>query len=296
MNRSKISTIVRKENFAPIWERLVDVAPRVSTPVLRQLFMTPGRKGHPGVSAGRVVGTLVSRGRRVRVRAQGQGPVVVFVHGWQGHMGQFTAMQEAFVRAGYCAVSFDMPAHGETKGVTTSLIEFSEVLEQACNLVGPVHAVVGHSLGGTALSLALRRGLGVEAAVIVAPLMSFDFALDEFVKYLALGQNARERVARATEAQFGFQRAELDLSRIERPHDNLLLLHDRHDQLTFAHDTARLAQLWSCPFFETEGLGHSRILKSHEVIARIIRFIDKTPRPQALSLDAQLAAVGEFVL
>jgi pimeloyl-ACP methyl ester carboxylesterase len=222
--------------------------------------------------------------------------VVVFVHGWQGHMGQFMAMQEAFVRAGYCAVTFDMPAHGETRGVTTHLIEFSEVLGQACSLVGPVHAVIGHSLGGTALSLALRRGLCVEAAVVVAPLMSFDFALDEFAKYLALGQAARERVARSTEASFGFQRAELDLSRIERPHHNLLLLHDRHDRLTFSHDTARLAQLWSCPFFETEGLGHGRILTSSEVIERIIGFIDKTPRPQALDLDAQLAALGEFVL
>jgi len=211
-------------------------------------------------------------------------------------MGQFAAMQEAFVRAGYCAVSFDMPAHGETKGVTTSLIEFSEVLAQACHLVGPVHAVVGHSLGGTALSLALHSGLNVEAAVIVAPLMSFDFALDEFVKYLGLGQAARERVARSTEAQFGFQRAELDLSRLERPSDNLLLLHDHDDKLTFAHDTARLAQLWSCPFFETTGLGHGRILRANEVIERVIRFIDRAPRPQALDLNAQLAAVGEFVL
>ncbi|HXS17800.1 MAG TPA: alpha/beta fold hydrolase, partial [Polyangiaceae bacterium] len=245
---------------------------------------------------GRVVGSLVSRGRRVRVRAQGHGPVVVFVHGWQGHMGQFMTMQDAFVQAGYCAVSFDMPAHGETKGVTSNLIEFSEVLAQACQLVGPVHAVVGHSLGGTALSLALKAGLSIEAAVMVAPLMSFDFALDEFAKYFALGQTARERLARSTEARVGFRRAELDLSRIERPHDHLLLLHDRKDKLTFAHDTARLAELWSVPFFETDGLGHGRILKSSEVIERIIRFINAAPRPQALDLGAQLAAVGEFVL
>lgn len=296
MNRSKISTIVRRASWAPVWERLVDAAPGVTTPVLRQLFMTPRRAARPVTHAGHVVGSLTSRGRRVRVRAQGHGPVVVFVHGWQGHMGQFQVMQDAFVQAGYCAVSFDMPAHGETKGLTTNLIEFSQVLAQACKLVGPVHAVVGHSLGGTALSLALRAGLGVEAAVIVAPLMSFDFALDEFAKYLGLGQAARERVARSTEARVGFQRSELDLSRIERPHDHLLLLHDRKDKLTFAHDTARLAQLWSVPFFETDGLGHGRILRSSEVIERIIRFIDAAPRPQVLDLDAQLAAVGEFVL
>ena len=277
-----------------IWDGFASVAPKMAEPVLRQLFLTPTRKAHGKPAAGGILGSVRCNGRRVLVRAAGQGPVVVLVHGWQGHMGQFRDLSASLVDSGYCVVGFDMPAHGETKGRTTSIAEFAQVLIEVAALVGPVHAVIGHSLGATALSFSLSKGLSARAAVLIAPMISFDFALDKFALVLGLGEVAKDLAARATERKVGVGRAELDLLRFERPQASVMILHDRDDRRTRHEDSARLAQNWGCPFVETRGLGHGRILTDVEVHVRVREFLDSVPRADVYDLNNHVSALGFF--
>ena len=288
------STLVRTPGLAHVWGGLVDHVPRVAEPLLSGLFMTPLRKVKRVPRTERLLGYCESRGRRIAVRGCGEGPVVLLVHGWQGHMGQFSEMREQLVSSGYCVVGCDMPAHGESRGRTTSIVEFSQVIADVAQLVGPVSAVVAHSLGGTALSLALSRGLEVGGGVIVAPLISFDYALDEFSKVLGLNAQARELTARATERRVGIKRAELDLLHFRRPHPRLLIIHDRDDQRTRAADSVELSQRWGCPMIETQGLGHSRILSDRYVLEQIRGFVDQLPRPNSSDLETHLSGLPLF--
>ena len=85
----------------------------------------------------------------------GQGPCVFFTHGWAGRGTQFCRFIPWLLEEGYSVVTFDAPSHGQSPGSMTNALEIYEaVLESVVNIVGDIHAFVGHSLG-CCFSLAL---------------------------------------------------------------------------------------------------------------------------------------------
>src|SRR5262245_15435923 len=157
---------------------LVQRCPRLGAVLLAELFVAPRSRVAPlraltGVSLREL---RVGR-RRVRVHLIGEGPLIVLVHGWQGGASPLVTLAESLRAAGFRVALFDMPAHGEAAGWSTSGVEFLAILERVAAELGPLHAVVGHSLGGTAALLALARGVPMAGAVAVAPLPSFEYAV-----------------------------------------------------------------------------------------------------------------------
>ncbi len=53
------------------------------------------------------------RGKPLAVYAWGEGPTVLLAHGWNGRATQFWSFIDPLVDAGFRALSFDMPAHGQ---------------------------------------------------------------------------------------------------------------------------------------------------------------------------------------
>lgn len=275
----KNSTIVRKFITPSLLAAPLRLVPFLQEPVLTRLFLSPVRRAPAeGARVGQVVGTLRVGQGLVRVRARGRGPVVMLVHGWQGSSAHFRSMGDALVSAGFTVVTFDMPAHGETRGFSTSLVEFAQTVRGAAHLVGPVHGIVAHSLGATATSLALSRGLSVRAAVLVAPMISFDFALDEFAKTLRLSGQWRELAATGTERRVGITRGEVNLLSLSPPSTRLLLVHDRNDsRVPFSH-TEKVKEAWGRgELLATRGFGHRRGLEAPEVIERVLTHFKKAP-------------------
>ena len=268
---------VRNHLIPTLWDGFAQSMPLLARPVLMQLFLTPVRRVPRRPNQGTVLGHVSARGRQVCVRASGQGPTVALVHGWQGYAGQFDVLREELVSRGYRVVFFDMPAHGETGGRTSSIVEFCYVLQRVAEIAGPLHAVVGHSLGATATSLALRRGMRVGGAALLSPLVSFDFALDEFARVLKLGDRAKELAARSTERKVGVARADLDLFGFDRPTQRLFLYHDRDDKRTRYEDSATLARTWECALVESRGLGHTRFLRDAGIVTKICEFVESIP-------------------
>jgi pimeloyl-ACP methyl ester carboxylesterase len=227
------------------------------------------------------MGLVQVGGHSVAVFAQGKGPVVLLVHGWQSNRERLGALAEGICTKGYTAVSWDMPAHGESRGRTTSLAQFVEAIFAVQKLVGPVHSIVGHSLGGTAAALALHQGLSVQAGVFVAPMISFDFALDQFQKVLRLSSPLRELTAVSTESRVNLTRSEADLLRLPSPSCRVLLIHDEQDQRTPVMFSYKLAERWAPDeFLITDGLGHSRLLFEASVLDRVARFVGETSRSE----------------
>lgn len=269
---------------------LVHRAPSLGGPLLRELFLTPVRKTPRRRGEGTVVATIEVGGSRIAVRAAGSGPAVALVHGWQGHMGQFSMMRAGLIDAGFSVLSFDMPAHGESPGRTTNVAEFTETLREVARVAGPLHAVVAHSLGGAALALALQRNLSLQGAVMIAPMTSFDFALDAFSQSLGLDAEGRELTALFAENRTGLKRADVNLLNMPEPGVPLLLIHDEEDQRTSLDDTVRLAEHWPASrLIRTQGLGHRRILDNARVIGDITRFLHSLPRDDLYELSSHLA-------
>lgn len=118
-------------------------------------------------------------GVRLHVRDQGEGPVLLLVHGLNGQMGHFNYGAMAALAQRYRVVAIDRPGAGYSsrpEGVAADLSTQARsiaLLIERLNLGRPT--VVGHSLGGaTALTLALEHPAKVGALALVAPLTHTD--------------------------------------------------------------------------------------------------------------------------
>src|ERR1041384_1948193 len=139
------------------------VAPGAAARIATQLwFRPPQPKIHPLARKFMETGsrsTMLVHDRPVAVWTWGSGPVVVLVHGWGGYGGQMQPFVQPLVRAGYQAVIFDAPAHGESGpsqvgSRRTTLFDFAWVIDALGRERGSLGGIIAHSGGSTAVAWA----------------------------------------------------------------------------------------------------------------------------------------------
>ena len=202
-------------------------------------------------------------------------PLVLLAHGWSSFGLRFAPWIRALRQAGYAVATFDQLAHGRSSGKRATLPSFAETLFRIGKHYGPLHAVVGHSLGGAATMLALARGLQAERTVLVAPAADPLAAADRFGNAVGLAQSLRSQLFDEFEKRFripvaGLQ-AHLNAPYIARP---ALVVHDLEDREVPWAEGERYARYWpQARLLSTTGLGHHRIAAQPEVIADALRFL-----------------------
>lgn len=268
-------------------------APALTDRILQTLFLTP-RAGSPSPRERRFLG----EGRRQRVPVPGgevtawtwgQGPRVVLLHGWSGRAGQFRTLARTLVASGLSVTALDAPGHGQSQGLQGSLIHFAEALDALVGALGPVHAVVGHSLGGAALALSLSRGLPTDHAVLLgAPAIPRRF-YHQLMQLLGLPEEAWPGHCQAFAERFGISWEALEtpclLTTRTLP---ILVVHDHDDREVPFQEATLVAEVPGVRLHATRGLGHRRILHDARVHAEIVTFLGRSlPNPEA-DLEAEL--------
>jgi pimeloyl-ACP methyl ester carboxylesterase len=216
------------------------------------------------------------RGQALAVDAWGAGPTVLLVHGWNGRGAQLGAFAPALVQVGYQVVTFDTPAHGRSPGRATNLPEISEAIQTVARVCGPVHAVIGHSFGVACAIFAVRQGLKVNRIVAISPPHNMRGLTQKFFTALDINIRVQEIFNRKFETHFGadlWERfsPEVLARQLDMPG---LIIHDQDDRDVPFQEGAAVAQAWpDAQFVRTTGLGHRRILRDPEVIARVVAFI-----------------------
>ncbi len=118
--------------------------------------------------------TVEAGGRRIRYLevGEGEGPPVVFIHGFGGDLSSWTLNQEALAESRR-TLALDLPGHGGSdKSVATgSLAELADAVADFLEAMEiPRAHLVGHSLGGAvAMQLALDHPEKVASLTLVAP-------------------------------------------------------------------------------------------------------------------------------
>jgi pimeloyl-ACP methyl ester carboxylesterase len=127
------------------------------------LFLTPvRRKLNPADEAemyrARHHFLRCASGDPIHVYEWGEGPrTALILHGWGSHAARFTTMVRALTDRGWRVLAPDAPGHGESHGSTSSLPQFIGALDAVIEQLGPVQALVGHSMGS--LAIAMRPGV-----------------------------------------------------------------------------------------------------------------------------------------
>lgn len=224
----------------------------------------------------------------VRAWAWGQGPTTLVVHGWGGRGAQFAALVAALVERGRRVVAFDAPAHGDSPGARATLDDFAQTVAAAAAWAGPLEAIVAHSFGAAATTIALGRGVEAARVAFVAPFFQLAASLQRFAAHARLDEPSRAAfLAALAAANRGHGVEVLDgtgLAPAQRA--PLLVVHDRDDREVSHRDGAVAAAAWpGARLVTTVGLGHTRILDDVHVVGLVRDFVLGAGAPPSFVLD-----------
>ncbi|MFJ4155437.1 alpha/beta fold hydrolase [Pseudomonas sp. NPDC089752] len=209
----------------------------------------------------------------------GQGPTVLLMHGWEGRPTQFAALIETLVKAGHTVVSLEGPGHGRSPGDQANVVLFARALLEAAAELPPLRAVIGHSMGGASVMLALQMGLRAEAAVSIAAPAQLLGVLRGFARHLGLPARARAAFIRQVERDVGMQINRLDVSgyQLELPG---LIVHAADDTLVPASEAELIHKAWfDSRLLRLEAGGHQRVLADPRVSEAVLELLEHASAP-----------------
>jgi len=263
------------------------LSPRLAARVALRLFLTPvRRKLNPADEAemyrARHHFLRCASGDPIHAYEWGEGPrTALILHGWGSHAARFTTMVRALTDRGWRVLAPDAPGHGESHGGTSSLPQFIGALDAVIGQLGPVHALVGHSMGSLAIcrwmSDAQRAPPGsVDHLVLVSVPSGIPFLVESFEQLFGIGTATRHHVLALFERRFGGRPEDfmaLGARSIELP---VLLVHDEDDDVVPCdHSRQLLSRLPAARLFTTRGMGHSGMLRDPTTLAAIADFLEQ---------------------
>jgi pimeloyl-ACP methyl ester carboxylesterase len=260
------------------------VAPDVAARWAERIFCRPpqhrAREQDDGFLATGRRFSVSSEGGTLAAWEWGAGPTVLLAHGWGSRAGRFSVLGPALVAGGFRVVAHDAPGHGESAGRQASLPQFASALHAVARSVGPVAAVVGHSLGGAAAALAVRQGLAVERVVIMAAPADVEIFSYRFARSLALPATARLAMQRNLENRFGLRWADINVARLAAGmRIPALVVHDASDADVPLAEGEAIARAWpGAELLTTTGLGHRGVLWDERVVRRVVDFVARLTR------------------
>ncbi|MBC9250070.1 hydrolase [Pseudomonas alcaligenes] len=213
----------------------------------------------------------------------GQGPAVLLMHGWEGRPTQFASLIRALVRAGYGVVALDGPAHGRSPGYEANVVLFARALLEAASELPPLHAVIGHSMGGAGALLATQLGLRTEALVTIAAPARILGALRRFAHFVGLPKEARARFVSKVEQSAGMPVARVDVAHYALTMPGLVV-HARDDQMVPFSEAESIHQAWpGSRLLSLPSGGHSKPLGDARLVEAVLELLG----------NADLAAAGQ---
>lgn len=231
---------------------------------------------------------ILARGTNYRLPFEGgelavttwgeSGPAVLLMHGWGGARAQMTGFVEPLLAAGYRVVAYDQPAHGDSDGKITNVLEIAPTMDLVMQREGKFDAIIAHSFGTIITSYALvKRNFPAPSKLVY--LGAFNRLLDSLPRFQVLA-NLPDEVMHGLRSMitenFGKDVLEeiVNENFVKQIHIPALMFHDRADNVTPVEDSRAIAAAWSeAQYIETNGLGHRGALQSAEIHAKIINFL-----------------------
>ncbi len=247
-----------------------------------RLFLTPPRRKVEPADA-----PIIAQAERATLRCGadkftvwhwGQGdPCVVLLHGWGSHAARFATFVAPLRAAGFSVIGIDAPAHGTSPGRLSDLPRFRDSLAEVLRRHTPVHAVIGHSLGGGAVLTVLAETAEYHPKKIClfgVP-SDMDFILGSFAMMLGLKYAARASLRERFKAHFGRPATAISTAAaaasVRIP---VLIVHDEADNVApIVQGAALAAAIPHAMMWRTQGLGHSGALRDPATIERVVEFL-----------------------
>lgn len=236
--------------------------------------------------------------QRVIVYSWGSGPLLVLIHGWGARASRLCHFVPTLTALGYRVLAVDAPAHGQSSGKRTSLLDLKDMLIQLQQNYGPVEGMIAHSFGALALVHSLAHGLEMNKAVLISMPSRFADLVERYAHSLKLNPAVHAALKKRLHRKFALYGADFDeVARHFSPvyyastiKARTLILHDQEDKQVPFVESAELAAAWpQATFIASNGLGHQRILTDAGSANAIATFFGPAAGAIKLTAPEQLA-------
>ena len=260
---------------------LYRISPVLAEKFARKLFITPIKHKIPKreflmESESQQTNLFVpSINKEIVVYAYGNSnKKILLVHGWSGRGTQLVKIADAFIEKEYATISFDAPAHGKSGTKTTLMLEFIESILEVEKQYGPFEFAVGHSLGGMSILNAVKKGLQIKKAVVIASGNSVINIVNTFTEKIGLPNKVAVLMKNNFEKKYHLEMesfsAYVVAKEVKIP---VLVIHDNDDEDISVSEAYHLAEnLSNKEILITNNLGHRKILGDLKVIEKIVEF------------------------
>jgi pimeloyl-ACP methyl ester carboxylesterase len=189
-----------------------------------------------------------------------------------------TGFVDPLLFAGFRVVAYDQPAHGESDGRMTNILEIAPTMDLINEKEGPFDGIIAHSFGTLITSYALvNRNFPHPAKLVYFG--AFNRLLESLPRFQVLANLPDEVIAGLRDMiyeNFGKDviNAIIHEEMVLRIPNPALMFHDATDNVTPVDDSRAIAKAWqSARYIETTGLGHRGALQSKEIHEQVIKFL-----------------------
>lgn len=262
------SKLMSEQNAAPVALDPAAVAREYLTPAGRRRVLR-----QPKVTLPRTDLSIAHGQGHLAVRFWGEGQPILLVHGWAADQSDMFSYVPALAASGYRVITMDLPAHGESSGDCASIDQLADGILAVARHFDPLKAIVGHSVGSAASTIAISKGLVVEKAVLLAPPESYE----NFARYFASikGLTPQQVDQMIEHLQAIGVRVKITTSELASAFDLPgLIIHSSDDAITALENSQLITSKWAnSTFMPVNDLGHRGILRDQTVIKTVCEFI-----------------------
>ncbi|MEL7020886.1 MAG: alpha/beta hydrolase [Bacteroidota bacterium] len=204
---------------------------------------------------------------------------VLLIHGWESRGTALRSFVPGLLANGFRVVAMDAPAHGDSEGKQTDLIDFGRSIVAMLRHLGSVESLICHSFGGAAASYALAEvatDVTVNSIVYIGVPYSVEVPYQNIMRLLRLPSGvAHEFKANLSElVQRDISKFSIGEFRQKLPFQRVLVVHDKQDKDVPFINGERIADGWDiATLLVTDGYGHFVVVKNPDVIERVNNFV-----------------------
>ena len=269
------------KKLIPLFIKILSVlSPKLATKISLKLFSHPRRKKRSDEEMSFLAtGNQVTFKSERKARIWGEGPVIWVLHGWESRGSTFYKLIPLLLEKGYMVVAWDGPAHGDSPGKVSNVVDHPRALSIDMNeglFADPV-AMIGHSFGGAAFAIFSKIHKMPPKTVIISAPTRIIGVFNRFFKMLKLGKKSQDLFISHSETKTGYKVSEMslvnnDFSKLS----NTLIIHDKGDDVIPYNDFVVLKETWQTgTFISTENLGHRLTIKDSLILGKILEFLYK---------------------
>ncbi len=205
-------------------------------------------------------------------------PKVMLVHGWGVDPWIFTPLIRALRDNGFAVITYASPGHEGKRRYPTTAMTWVHAFYAITTEIGPIHGLIGHSLGAATIICAAQRGLPAQRVVLFSTCSDLVENTNAFADRLGFDREAAKSIRAHIWSDY-----RQDCDSLAADWDGLyvatsdvptLLVHDRNDPLLMPTHSTRIAERWgNATVHLTEGLGHFAVARNPEIIQETLAFL-----------------------